>query len=410
MIGYIASRTMRMIRRRWKIHMWLALQMAVGVALIYACACLYVSAAEEYRMMREEIGGTIWDIEIARERPASRPPLDYGQYARLKERFPGVSLPFIIVHNVFYTTDGADIHTGRLVFASDDFLEFVLQADRPGFERGSAAYAGEGIRGLLEGRYRLIHGHMPLEPAAAGLAAADGTPLAVLPMEGLGAGRTRFTHHHLEEVPLDQTVLLPLAAYDPLYTPETAPENAALFLLSVRFGRDADADDAIGAYTELLGQLLRWNGEDWNYSPGPVGRRLLDGLEKVRTGAAAAGGIAGLCMLIVLIGLTAVVQLRFLRRRKTFAICSALGARRGALFAEMLLEAALPSCAGGIAGIAVCSRFLSEWAHMVPVRQSPDVMTAAAALALAPGLLAAWALASRFRRLRPLEILRRDQM
>lgn len=409
MTGYILSKSLLMIRRRWKVHLPLALQMAAGVAVIHVCAALWVSAAEEYRVIREEIGGTIWNIVITPEQPSSRPPLDYEQYAMLKARFPEASFPFCIVRTVHYTTDGADVRTGRLLYASDDFLASVLQKDRPGFERGNAAYAGDDIRGLLEGRYRLIFGHVPPELGAGGEREGEsGGRLSVLPMDELGAAGDRFTHHDLADWPLDRTVLLPLAFYDPSHAPPQTPENAAVFWLSVRFDRGMDADEAIGTFAQILGLLAAWN-EDWRFAADAAGQRLLGGYEALRDGAAAAGGVAALGLAIVLIGLSAVVQLLFLRRRRAFAVCSACGARKGVLFAEMLLEAALPSCAGGVAGAGLGSWCLSAWADAVGVRTSPAVAAGAAVLALAPAMLAAGALASRFRRLRPLEILRGDQ-
>ena len=409
MTGYVVSNSLRMIRRHWKRHLSFALQMAAGVAVIYACATLYLSAAAQYREMREEISGAVWDVRASAERPAIRPPLDYGQYARLKERFPEASLPFCIARLVYYTEDGTDIRTGYVLYVSDDFLETVLGADKPGFERGTAAYAGNDIRGLLDGRYRLIpvNGHPEPEPIAAGATAAmDGAWLSILAMDELGVERTRFTHHHLENVPLDRTALLPLTSYYPSFR----PEDAGMFLLSVRFGRDADEDEAIGDVLALLGLLTEWNGADYLFNVETPGQQLLLTYEQVRTGTAVAAAIAGICLAIVLIGLTAVAQLAFLRRRQAFAVCSALGARKAVLFGEMLLESALPSIAGGIAGTAASACWLSEWVDSLPVRQSPAVMAAAAALALAPGLLAACALAPGFRRLRPLEILRSDRV
>jgi hypothetical protein len=405
MIGYIVSKSLRLILRHWKLHLSFALQMAAGVAAIYACATLYHSAAAQYRDMRAEIDGAVWDVYIAPERPASRPPLDYGQYVRLREAFPGAAFPFCIARAVHYTTDGADIHTAWMLFASDDFLAVVLDADRPGFERGSLAFAGDGVRGLLDGRYRPIQGDMaPERFAGSGPDVGEGGRLSVLPMDELGTGRTRLTHHRLEDVPTDRVALLPLAAYDPLFK----PEDAGMFLLSVRFGSGTDGDEAIGAVAEILGLLLEWNGEDYAYSVGTARQRFLLSYGQVRNGAAVAAVIAGLCLAIVLIGLAAVAQLMFLRRRRAFAVSSALGARKGVLFAEMLLESALPSFAGGVAGAAVCSLSLSEFVQSVTIRQSPAIMAAAAAIALAPGCLAACALAFGFRRLRPLEILGRD--
>jgi hypothetical protein len=408
MIGYILSKSLLMIRRRWKSQLPLALQMAAGVAVIHACAALWVSAAEEYRLIREEIGGTVWNIVITPEQPSSRPPLDDEHYAQLKARFPEASFPFCIVRTVHYTTDGADLRTGRFLYASDDFLASVLRADRPGFERGNAAYAGDGIRGLLDGRYRLIFGHVPPELVTDGEREGESVGrLSVLPMDELGAAGDRFTHHDLADWPLDRTVLLPLASYDPSHAPQT-PEDAALFLLSVRFGRGMDADEAIATFAQILGLLLEWN-EDWRFAADAAGQRLLGGYGELREGAAAAGGVAALGLAIVLTGLAAVVQLQFLGRRKAFAVCSAFGARKGVLFAEMLLEAALPSCAGGITGAVIGFWCLRAWADAVEIRTSPAVAAAAAVLALAPAMLAAGALASRFRRLRPLEILRGDQ-
>ena len=411
MTGYIVRKSLLMIRRHFKVHLLFALQTAAGIAVIYACLTLQYSTAAQYREIKKEIGGVVWEVNVVSERPSDRPPLDYAQYARLKERFPEAEFPFCIVRTVYYTTDGTEIRTGRLLYASDDFLRVVLDADRPGFERGSAAYAGGGMRGLLEGRYRLIHGHMP--PAAADGADGSGAEadaelaggLAVLPMEELGAGRTRFTHHHLENVPLEQIALLPLASYYPSFR----PEEAGMFQLSVRFGPGADEDAAIAGITEILGHMLEWGGEDYHFVVGSAGERLLSGYAEIRAGASAAGIIAGICLATVLIGLAAVAQILFLRRRRAFAVCSALGARKAVLFGEMLLEIALPSLMGGLLGAAACSWCLTAWVQVPPIRQSPAVMAAAAALALAPGMLAACALAPGFRRLRPIEMLRRDQ-
>jgi ABC-type antimicrobial peptide transport system, permease component len=403
---YIVSKSLLMILRHWKLHLSFALQMAAGIAVIYAYATLSHSAALQYQRLQAEISGMIWDVTAAYERPASRPPLDYEQYVRLREAYPGASFPFCIAYAVYYTADGTDIRTAWLLFASDDFLETVLGAEGTGFERGRAAYAGGEARALLEGRYRIIHQDTPLPLDAGGaLTGEDGARLSVLPVEALGTGRTRITHHDLEDIPLDRAALLPLAAYYPLFK----PEDAGRFKLSVKLGRNMSGDEATAAVMEILSTLLEWNGGDYHYNVRTALQHFLLRYEEVRANAAVAAAVAGLCLAIVLIGLVAVVQLIYIRRSKAFAVSSALGAGKGSLFMELCLESVLPSFAGGLLGTAACAWYLSEFVHAIAIRQSPAVMAAAAAVSLAPGCLAAGSLAFRIRRLRPLEILRRDQ-
>jgi len=403
---YIVSKAMKLMMRRWKLHLLFALQMAAGVATICACASIHHTAALQYRDLMAQIEGTVWDVTAAADRPTGRPPLDLDQYAKLKAAYPEASLPFCIAHPVHYTTDGNDIRTAWFLFASDDFLKTVLRADKSGFERGSAAYAGDEVRAVLDGRRTIVHRNIPIESDAGGeLILADGARLSVLPMEELGTNLVRFTHQDLENVPLDRVALLPLASYYPHFK----PEDAGRFKLSIKPGLQADGEEAPRSVMEMLGLLLEWNGKDYNYYVRTFQQRMLLSYEEIRGYASVAAAIAGLCLAIVLIGLTAVVGIMFRRRRRALAVCSALGAGRRSLLAELWLESSLPSLAGGITGAIACSWYLSAFVHTVTIRQSPAIMAAAAALSLLPGCLAAGTLALGIRRLKPLEMLRGDR-
>lgn len=404
---YILTKSVFMILRHWKLHLSFALQIAAGVAVIYAWTTIYHSVSFRFQSMQEEIDRMIWDIIVTTEQTSNRLPLDYNQYVKLREEFPEASFPFCVVQRVYFTKEGHDVNTAYFLFSSDDFIRTILGADQSGFETGSVAYAGDEAIALLEGRYTIIHQNIDFVPSGREQMTLDGNlQLSVAPVETLGTGQTHFNYHDLEDIPLNQVVLLPITSYYPIYK----PEDAGLFKLSIKLSPHLDGEEATSTVMEVLSVLLSWNGEDYGYNVKTSLQRFLLQFEEMRTNAAVASTVAGICLVIVMIGLTAVVQMIYIRRKKDMAICSAIGATKSTLFKEFWLESVLPSFSGGVLGTIGCSWYLSAFIHFesFELRQSLSIIVLSVAISLLPGCLAAGSLFFQIRRLQPLEILRRE--
>lgn len=411
MSRFVLCKTFRTLLYHRKLYLSVLLQVAVGIAVIYASAAVESSVRAQFETLRQDARSRAWNIAIVLEKPADRPPLDFEQYTLLKQELPGARLPFFVVQRVFFARSGdGGVDTAYLLFASDDYLYAALGADRPAFESGATAYVGEDVERILQQQYRQIMPDVALSLDEDGRLSVDGrSPLAIEPATRL-AGREAAvelpeTSQTTVSVPLAKTAWLPLSYYFEKFS----QKDVGQFRLSVLFASPSAEGDVAPAIARVLHRLTVSTGNFYSFTVEPALQAVLLRLEHARLAALNAAAIAVLCFVVVAIGLSALAHLLFARRLGGLAIASAVGASKKTLFAELLLEATLPSLAGGLIGTAIGAACL----HVVrfeafELRQSPALMAAAVLLSVVPGAMAAGSLAIRVRWLKPLEILRKE--
>lgn len=404
---YAFGATIRMLLYYWKAHCSIMLQIAAGIAVIYASIALYHSIQTDYEMKLAEINRMTWSI-IAHSQPASsKPPIDYSQYSRLKEMYTKASFSMSVAHMAYYPNENGELEPALFVYASDDFIQTSLSIKEKGFEQGDIAYVGDHIRKAIAKGSEIINLN-PNSPKYRGdgqsLFVGSQLSLPIQPMDDLQISVPSIKLQGYEEVPLTHVVLFPFSAYYKIFT----PMDAGSFRLVVKVEDSVSDEQATSMIMQILDQLLTWNKNDYTYDVDSSLQHLLLSVGQVKDYAKAAAGIAGICLIIVTLGLTGLIHVLFHRRKQTIAISTAVGARKTVLFKGMLVEATLPSFLGGIIGTFGCAYYLSEFIHFgeFEILQPVALMAMTIGLSLLPGLLSAAMILYRIRRLQPLEILK----
>ena len=181
-----------------------------------------------------------------------------------------------------------------------------------------------------------------------------------------------------------------LVSVDVLFSPHLPPERiveGVRRLLVARHG--GEEDFTITTQNEMLGVLDR----------------------VLSIVSLAVGGIGAISLLVGAIGILTMMWISVGERTGEIGLARAVGASRGQILGLFLVEAALLSAAGGVAGLCAgigIGKLLASLVPGLPFRTPPLYVVAAMAVSLAVGLLSGVLPARRAASLDPIESLRAE--
>lgn len=410
MNGYSLLKSFRMFRYHWRRHLFIFLQMALGITAIYAALTVFHSIEQKYISMKSDAKNMMWNIQMVSYRPTKDPPITLEEYRRLKRSHPEFIVPFHVVSPVHYAREKGDgIEEGVIYYATEDFLRTYLNINVPDFEMGRVAYVGPQLRKALQGDYFVIQQFPPSAEIKQGhWMQGDYKVLSVRDIGGLvGSGNGMIEIEKGKPIPTEKIALVPFGVYQPFFT----PEDVGRFRLSMVAEQGDMSDvDVPSAVMQVMEELEIRHGAFYSYNVGTFLQRFLLEIGVVQQTAMIVAVIASLSLVIVMIGLLSLILLFYRQRIRGIAVSAAIGASKGALFREFLIEATFPSLLGGVLGTVIGSFYLKYFIHFggFEIRLLPVHMIFAIGLSLIPGLLTALVVYVHILRLRPLEILRKE--
>jgi putative ABC transport system permease protein len=130
--------------------------------------------------------------------------------------------------------------------------------------------------------------------------------------------------------------------------------------------------------------------------------------EITRSIAVVLGGIAGISLVVGGIGIMNIMLVSVTERTREIGIRKALGARRGAIMSQFIIEAATTSAAGGVVGIliGVALAFLAGAALDMAVAPSAGAVLIAFGVSVAIGMIFGYFPAGKAAKLHPIDALR----
>ena len=198
------------------------------------------------------------------------------------------------------------------------------------------------------------------------------------------------------------------AAYIPVASARSLFGREDLVSIDTLFSPNLPVDRIVEGVKQLL--MARHGGEeDFTIT---TQNEMLGVLDRVLSIVSfAIGGIGAISLLVGAIGILTMMWISVGERTAEIGLARAIGASRRQMLALFLLEAALLSVAGGLAGLAAgigIGRLLSAFLPGLPFRTPPLFVILAMAVSLVVGLLSGVLPARRAASLDPIEALRAE--
>lgn len=197
----------------------------------------------------------------------------------------------------------------------------------------------------------------------------------------------------------DNVILLPLTSAQRL----TEQKDASSFYISVY---DPEQTETVQQITELALYALTRDEDAYSvFSQSSI----LDAMEEVTdTVAMMLGGIGAISLLVGGIGIMNIMLVTVAERTREIGIRKAIGARRGAILFQFLVEACVLSLLGGLLGIGVSLLGLELFAALtgMAVSVSWEYAMLALAVCVALGVIFGAYPANKAARLQPIDALR----
>ena len=171
------------------------------------------------------------------------------------------------------------------------------------------------------------------------------------------------------------------------------------------------SDVSTEACTRIRGFLQGLLGENGNYWVSPQDQWSQSANEELNMIGAVLGGIAAISLLVGGIGIMNIMLVTVTERTREIGIRRAIGAQRGSIVAQFLIEAAMLCGIGGLVGVAigsVGSVVLSSLLIHITIYPSFLVTAEALGLSVALGVLFGSYPAAKASRLQPVEALRAE--
>ena len=211
----------------------------------------------------------------------------------------------------------------------------------------------------------------------------------------------RQDEDELEEGGTDDFVWLPYSSAAKM----NFSRNISSYILTLR---DTDqADEATAAIESFLLEIFKSD----DYFNVMANSSLLDEMnEQIAMLSMMLGGIAGISLLVAGVGVMNIMLVSVTERTKEIGIRKALGAKKGVIMQQFVIEAAVTSSLGGVLGIIVGALGTSLVGGAIGINATPTFMAVVVSFSVSVGigLLFGYMPASRAAQLNPIDALRTD--
>ncbi len=211
----------------------------------------------------------------------------------------------------------------------------------------------------------------------------------------------RQDEDELEEGGTDDFVWLPYSSAAKM----NFSRNISSYILTLR---DTDqADEATAAIESFLLEIFKSD----DYFNVMANSSLLDEMnEQIGMLSLMLGGIAGISLLVAGVGVMNIMLVSVTERTKEIGIRKALGAKKGVIMQQFVIEAAVTSSLGGVLGIIVGALGTSLVGGAIGINATPTFMAVVVSFSVSVGigLLFGYMPASRAAQLNPIDALRTD--
>ena len=211
----------------------------------------------------------------------------------------------------------------------------------------------------------------------------------------------RQDEDELEEGGTDDFVWLPYSSAAKM----NFSRNISSYILTLR---DTDqADEATAAIESFLLEIFKSD----DYFNVMANSSLLDEMnEQIGMLSMMLGGIAGISLLVAGVGVMNIMLVSVTERTKEIGIRKALGAKKGVIMQQFVIEAAVTSSLGGVLGIIVGALGTSLVGGAIGINATPTFMAVVVSFSVSVGigLLFGYMPASRAAQLNPIDALRTD--
>ena len=211
----------------------------------------------------------------------------------------------------------------------------------------------------------------------------------------------RQDEDELEEGGTDDFVWLPYSSAAKM----NFSRNISSYILTLR---DTDqADEATAAIESFLLEIFKSD----DYFNVMANSSLLDEMnEQIGMLSMMLGGIAGISLLVAGVGVMNIMLVSVTERTKEIGIRKALGAKKGVIMQQFVIEAAVTSSLGGVLGIIVGALGTSLVGGAIGINATPTFVAVVVSFSVSVGigLLFGYMPASRAAQLNPIDALRTD--
>lgn len=334
MISFFIKKISNKIFRNAFVYFLLTLQIAIGCAFFSFAMNHFLSVKKVEYYYEKRYTETFITLEVSKSNPAQL-GISFSDFLYIQSIFPETNIHFR-TKSMFFVEEDDAIPTYYLMFTNDPSFDF----DEP------CAYAGADIAAAIK-RLGVVHDinstiliknniltlldintKLPVHEISWGM---DSEKEPLFPADGIESG-----------LDYRKTLFLPASLLSDDFKTSVLYDDVGFEAKNI-----AQLDEKLSRVLSTLAQ----KHPDIQYDYGHPLLTMNDFLKDLTFAAKALGTLGTIFLIELTIGFSGVVMLFIQKRKKELAICSAIGATKNTLIAEILVEVGFIYCAGGICGI-----------------------------------------------------------
>lgn len=402
MNSYILGKVKKKLLSSAKLYLLIGIEILIGIFVLNTFLTISHSADQKLMELKSSAKSQVINIEVSsppkprsssRDTPSANPltieevflksktpvdpPFDWDEF-RIIERELGDNgvISFHIARSLLLKPNESSNITKfkqmYIVFASDKYIELILYLDNINkFDESNTVYMGENFKASLE-NYSIVD--IDFQPFSeinlqkntvdmrngqtifiSGMDVFKDRGINSLKLDAFDSiisidskdkdGKIINTNQSDKEIDIDDVMILP-ARY---YFDYTLAQEIFKWKIRLRINRTDN-------YNEILTGVIKGfadatdNG-NYIYSPGSEVQEFLNRIDGTQENAYALNLLALSSMIIVTLGLTGLMTIKIIRRKREIAICKTLGAKDVHVFFEVILECVAVTGVFGIIGV-----------------------------------------------------------